>query len=91
MPVSDKKRAYGSKLQDFIEEYKAIFLVGVDNVGSTQMQQIRVALRDQAEVLMGKNVCTRQLSLWLHSHHWLTRALYADHHPQGREGFPEEE
>ena len=41
MPVNDKKRAYGSKLVEYIETYKAIFIVGVDNVGSRQMQQVR--------------------------------------------------
>ena len=43
MPVNDKKRAYGSKLVEYIETYKAIFIVGVDNVGSRQMQQVRAA------------------------------------------------
>jgi large subunit ribosomal protein LP0 len=56
MPVNDKKRAYGNKLVDYISEYKAAFIVGCDNVGSKQMQQIRVALRGHAVVIMGKNV-----------------------------------
>ncbi|KAJ7151174.1 hypothetical protein C8R46DRAFT_1304862 [Mycena filopes] len=33
----------------------SIFLVNVDNVGSNQMHQIRVALRGKGVVLMGKN------------------------------------
>lgn len=61
MPVNDKKRAYGSKLTDFIEEFKSCFIVGCDNVGSKQMQQIRYALRGQAEVLMGKNTTIRKV------------------------------
>lgn len=56
MPVNDKKRAYGARLGDYINEYKQAFLVGCDNVGSRQMQQIRVALRGSAVVVMGKNV-----------------------------------
>lgn len=56
MPVNDKKRAYGQKLVDYVENYKSAFVVGCDNVGSKQMQQIRVTLRGQAVVLMGKNV-----------------------------------
>lgn len=56
MPVSDKKRAYASRLVSYIEEYKSCLVVLADNVGSKQMQQIRIALRDQAEVIMGKNV-----------------------------------
>jgi ribosomal protein L10 len=40
MPVNDKKRAYGFKLVDYIERFKSIFIVTVDNVGSRQMQQM---------------------------------------------------
>ncbi len=32
MPVGDKKRAYGQKLVDFVENYKSIFIVECDNV-----------------------------------------------------------
>jgi ribosomal protein L10 len=35
-------------------------MVGVDNVGSKQMQQIRQSLRGSAEVLMGKNTMIRK-------------------------------
>jgi len=35
-------------------------LVSADNVGSKQMQQIRIALRGKAEVLMGKNTMMRK-------------------------------
>jgi large subunit ribosomal protein LP0 len=59
--VSDKKRAYGQRLVDYIENYKAIFLVQCDNVGSKQMQQVRVALRGHAAVLMGKNTTIRKV------------------------------
>ena len=34
--------------------------MGVDNVGSKQMQQIRASLRDNADVLMGKNTMMRK-------------------------------
>jgi len=61
MPVGDKKRAYGVKLVDFVENYKSIFIVECDNVGSKQMQQIRFTLRGQAEVLMGKNTTVRKV------------------------------
>ena len=56
MPVNDKKRAYGNRLVDYIQDYESAFIVGCDNVGSKQMQQIRVALRGQGAVIMGKNV-----------------------------------
>jgi large subunit ribosomal protein LP0 len=61
MPVSDKKRAYGSKLNDYINDYKAAFIVGCDNVGSKQMQDIRISLRGKAVVLMGKNTTMRKV------------------------------
>ena len=56
MPVNDKKRAYAAKLKKFLLEFRSVFIVSVDNVGSKQMQQIRLALRGTAEILMGKNV-----------------------------------
>ena len=36
--------------QSLLDEYPKMFLVGVDNVGSKQMQQIRISLRDTAGV-----------------------------------------
>merc|ERR1712142_789477 len=36
------------------------FLVSADNVGSKQMQQIRIAVRGKGEVLMGKNIMMRK-------------------------------
>ena len=47
-------------LQNLLDEYPKCFIVGVDNVGSKQMQQIRIALRGHAEVLMGKNTMIRK-------------------------------
>ena len=38
-----------------------------DNVGSRQMQQIRIALRGTATVVMGKNVSSRCLPFTLYS------------------------
>jgi large subunit ribosomal protein LP0 len=38
----------------------SIFVVNVDNVGSNQMHQIRVALRGKGVVLMGKNTMVRR-------------------------------
>jgi len=43
-----------------LEEFPKCFLVGVDNVGSKQMQEIRIALRGKGEVLMGKNTMIRK-------------------------------
>ena len=46
--------------QQLLEEYPKCFIVGVDNVGSKQMQQIRMSLRGHAVVLMGKNTMMRK-------------------------------
>ncbi|KAI8911961.1 hypothetical protein PhCBS80983_g03227 [Powellomyces hirtus] len=55
-----KKEAYFQKLEGLLEEYPSIFIVNVDNVGSNQMHQVRVALRGEAVVLMGKNTMVRR-------------------------------
>jgi len=63
MPRDNKtawKGAYFTKLIAHLDEYPRCFLVGVDNVGSKQMQTIRRALRDHGEVLMGKNTMMRK-------------------------------
>jgi len=54
------KANYFTKIISLLDEYPRCFLVGVDNVGSKQMQQIRMALRGSAEVLMGKNTMMRK-------------------------------
>ncbi|KAI0319202.1 ribosomal protein L10-domain-containing protein [Amylostereum chailletii] len=54
------KEAYFVKLKELINKYPSIFLVNVDNVGSNQMHQIRVALRGKGVVLMGKNTMVRR-------------------------------
>jgi len=48
------------KLKELVSKYPSIFLVNVDNVGSNQMHQIRVALRGKGVVLMGKNTMVRR-------------------------------
>ncbi|XP_029771405.1 60S acidic ribosomal protein P0-like [Suricata suricatta] len=42
------------------DDYPKCFIVGADNVGSKQMQQIRMSLRGKAVVLMGKNTMMRK-------------------------------
>jgi len=54
------KSNYFLKLLNLLDEYPKFFIVGADNVGSNQMQQIRIALRGSAEVLMGKNTMMRK-------------------------------
>ncbi|POS76927.1 60S acidic ribosomal protein P0 [Diaporthe helianthi] len=57
---SANKAGYFDKLKGLLEEYKSIFIVGVDNVSSQQMHEIRHALRGEAVVLMGKNTMVRR-------------------------------
>jgi len=57
---SENKAAYFDKLKNLLEEYKSIFIVEVDNVSSQQMHEIRIALRGEGIVLMGKNTMVRR-------------------------------
>ncbi|KAI5289414.1 ribosomal protein P0 (A0) (L10E) [Ascosphaera aggregata] len=57
---SESKAAYFSKLKSLLDEYRSILIVNVDNVSSQQMHEIRLALRGQAVVLMGKNTMIRR-------------------------------
>merc|ERR1739844_772031 len=54
------KANYFTKLENLLEDYPKCFIVGADNVGSKQMQEIRIALRGKAVVLMGKNTMMRK-------------------------------
>jgi len=54
------KANYFIKIEKFFDEYDKCFIVCADNVGSLQMQQIRMSLRGRAEVLMGKNTMMRK-------------------------------
>jgi len=54
------KSNYFLKLTQLLDEYPKCFIVGVDNVGSKQMQQIRQSLRNDAVLLMGKNTMIRK-------------------------------
>lgn len=57
---SANKAGYFDKLKGLLEEYKSIFIVGVDNVSSQQMHEIRQSLRGEGVVLMGKNTMIRR-------------------------------
>jgi len=56
-----RKEKFVGKLKEAIAEYKNVLIVGVDNVGSNQMQKVRVALRGKAIVVMGKNTLIRKI------------------------------
>jgi len=54
------KENYFTRIGTLFDEYPKCFLVGVDNVGSRQMQEIRQAMRGHGEILMGKNTMIRK-------------------------------
>ncbi|XP_060898152.1 large ribosomal subunit protein uL10 [Labrus mixtus] len=63
MPREDRatwKSNYFLKIIQLLDDYPKCFIVGADNVGSKQMQTIRLSLREKAVVLMGKNTMMRK-------------------------------
>lgn len=58
--ISEKKSEYFAKLKEYLATYKSLFLVGVDNVSSQQLHEVRRELRGRATILMGKNTMVRR-------------------------------
>jgi len=56
-----RKHLYWNKLEKAFNEYKNILVISVDFVGSRQMQDVRLAIRGKAEVIMGKNTIMRKV------------------------------
>jgi len=56
-----RKEKYKSKFEKLLGEYKNVLVVGIDNVGSLQMQKVRIALRGKAILIMGKNTLMRMI------------------------------
>jgi len=54
------KKGYFVRINKLFNEYPKLLIVGVDNVGSKQMQEIRHAMRGHGEILMGKNTMIRK-------------------------------
>ncbi|KAB5557177.1 hypothetical protein DKX38_008086 [Salix brachista] len=63
---ADKKIAYDAKLCQLLDDYSQILIAAADNVGSTQLQNIRRGLRGDSVVLMGKNTMMKR-SVRIHS------------------------
>jgi len=59
----DKKRKYelADELREHFTNFSKLFLVDCDNVGSNQIQQIRIALRGKAILYCGKNTQMRRV------------------------------
>jgi len=58
--VREKKAAYFKKLVSLFQEYSKLFVVGLNMVGSKQVQTVRFQLRGKGEMLMGKNTMIRK-------------------------------
>jgi len=56
-----RKNAYWAKLEKCFEEYKHALVINVDFVGSNQMQQVRMAIRGEGVIIMGKNTIIRKV------------------------------
>mmetsp|Transcript_7577 Transcript_7577/g.13360 ORF Transcript_7577/g.13360 Transcript_7577/m.13360 type:complete len:322 (-) Transcript_7577:392-1357(-) len=61
MPLSAERKAeYFEHMKDLMTTYSKLFVVEIENVGSMQLQQTRMALRGTAVILMGKNTMMRK-------------------------------
>jgi large subunit ribosomal protein LP0 len=58
--VSDRKKNYCNQLLNMTQEYKKILVAECLSVGSSQMQQVRKAVRGKAVIVMGKNTLMRK-------------------------------
>jgi len=56
-----RKEIFDAKLRVYLGEFKNVLIVQIDNVGSSQMQKVRGALRGKGVVLMGKNTLIRRI------------------------------
>jgi large subunit ribosomal protein LP0 len=59
-PRTIRKASLKQKIDKLLVDYKNILVCTVDNVGSHQMQKVRISLRGKAVVLMGKNTICRK-------------------------------
>jgi large subunit ribosomal protein LP0 len=62
MPLSaERKKEYFTRMKGLLTDFNKVFIIHIDNVGSKQIQETRIALRGKAEVLMGKNTMMRKV------------------------------
>ncbi|CBZ35288.1 60S acidic ribosomal subunit protein, putative, partial [Leishmania donovani] len=52
--ITTAKREYEERLVDCLTKYSCVLFVGMDNVRSQQVHDVRRALRGKAEFIMGK-------------------------------------
>jgi len=56
----ERKQKYFETLEKYNDQFNKVLIVGVDNIRSKQMQNVRHALRNRCELLMGKNTLMRK-------------------------------
>jgi large subunit ribosomal protein LP0 len=59
--LKERKYELADQLTQHFKDYTKLFLVDCDNVGSNQIQQIRIALRGKAIIYCGKNTQMRRV------------------------------
>lgn len=59
--LKERKYALAEELREHFQNYTKLFMVDCDNVGSNQIQQIRIALRGKAILYCGKNTQMRRV------------------------------
>lgn len=62
--ASSKKRRkmqYADRLRTLLRAYTKVLILNIDNVGSNQMQKVRLSLRNKAILLMGRNSIIRRI------------------------------
>lgn len=59
--ITQRKKDYRARLEKYLADYKNILIITADNVGSRQLQKVRIALRGSAVLLFGKNTIMRKV------------------------------
>jgi len=57
----ERKYELADQLEELFDNYSKLFIVTVDNVGSDQLHNIRIAMRGKAVIYCGKNTQMRRL------------------------------
>lgn len=57
----ERKARYKVLFEKVIQEYKKALIIGIDNVGSLQIQKVRKVLRGKGVMVMGKNTLIRMI------------------------------
>jgi large subunit ribosomal protein LP0 len=56
-----RKQDFCGRFKTLLETYKEVMVIKIDNVGSLQMQKVRMAIRGRGVVVIGKNTVMRKV------------------------------